>query len=139
VQRGHGDAAQFGLGDIQAQVGADIDQPPRPAGQQMTGVVASVQEAGLARGFLPPSPPRGSRGRDCWPRCRIGRGQNPYQGQRLLIRWSANPLGGGHVGRDVDDALTDAGGRLAHDPVGGRSQGSKRVVVLRRYDDSGSG
>jgi len=28
VQRRHGDAAQLGLGDLQAQVSADLDQPP---------------------------------------------------------------------------------------------------------------
>jgi hypothetical protein len=41
VQRGHRDAAQLGLGDIQAQVGADVDQPPGLARQEVTGVVAT--------------------------------------------------------------------------------------------------
>jgi pimeloyl-ACP methyl ester carboxylesterase len=84
VQRGHRDAAQLGLGDIQAQVGADVDQPPGLARQEVTGVVAGVEEPRPAGEFLPALPPRGHRRRDRWPCCRICRGQDAQVAAPLM-------------------------------------------------------
>jgi glycosyltransferase involved in cell wall biosynthesis len=46
----------------------------------------------------------------------------------------SDPLGGGHVGRDVDDALADGGAHRPDDPVGSRLQvqdfGPVRVACL---------
>ena len=46
----------------------------------------------------------------------------------------SDPLGGGHVGRDVDHALADGGAHRPDDPVGGRLQvqdfGPVRVACL---------
>ncbi len=139
VQRGHGDAPQFGLGDIQAQVGADVDQPPGLAGQQVTGVVASVEEARLAGRFLPPLPTRGSRGRDCWLCCRACRGQDPQVAAQLVAGDQAGVFhrAGQRVVRPGDQVRALAGvldvGRCVPEP--GRLQAGAGIIGGQRKPD----
>ncbi|MFD0332220.1 hypothetical protein ACFQZC_38505 [Streptacidiphilus monticola] len=47
VQGGHGGAAQFGLGDVEGQFGADVHEAAALAAQEVVGVEAGVGERGL--------------------------------------------------------------------------------------------
>jgi hypothetical protein len=49
VQRGHGGAGKFGLGDVQVQLGADVDEAAARAVQDCVDVVAGVDDGRAGR------------------------------------------------------------------------------------------
>ncbi len=64
MQRGHGCTAQFGLGHVKAEVGARVDQAAAGAGQQVSSVVAGIDDARARISGKPPALPGGARRAD---------------------------------------------------------------------------